>query len=84
MPGFVAKRRLEATATARILAWAGSALAFVERTLRPRKRGVVPIAACGGAIMVLGFIFAVPIFVPLGNPITAAPLACFGLAQLPQ
>jgi hypothetical protein len=84
LPDFVAKRRLEAHATARILSWSEAGLGFVERILRPRKRGVVPKRACGAAIILLGIIFSVPIFVPLGNPATAAPLACFGLALLEE
>ena len=38
----------------------------------------------GAAIILLGLILAVPVFVPFGNPITAAPLALLGLALLEE
>ena len=85
LPRFVASHRLEAATVKRLLAAAATVLAGAERVARSRWR---PLANSprlfGAAIVLLGAILAVPVFVPFGNPLTAAPLALLGLAILEE
>jgi hypothetical protein len=80
LPAFVASRRLEAETVDRLLAAAGRLLTGAERLARPRWRPLGSPRLFGAAIVVLGTILAVPVFVPFGNPLTGAPLALLGLA----
>lgn len=85
LPRFAAERRLEAATVNRMLAAAEKLLGFTERFTRPRWPPVVNSPRLvGAAIVVLGGIMIVPVFVPLGNPLTAAPLALLGLALLEE
>jgi hypothetical protein len=84
-PRFVASRRLEAATVKRLLASAETILGAAESFARPRWRGLARSPRLfGGALVLLGVILAVPVFVPLGNPITGAPLALIGLALLEE
>ena len=38
----------------------------------------------GASMFVLGVVFATPLFVPLGNPLTAASMVALGLAVLEE
>ena len=85
LPRFAAERRLEAATVARLMTLAEKFLGYAERIARPRW----PVVAkshrlIGGAIIVLALIMIIPVFVPFGNPLTAAPLALFGLALLEE
>lgn len=83
MPRFAADRRIEAATANRLLGAAEKALGFMERFTHPRWPAVVESPRLvGAAIVVLGCIMFVPVFVPFGNPLTAAPLALLGLALL--
>ena len=85
LPRFVSGRRLEAGTVDRLLGAAERLLTWVEKFARPRwSASARSPRAYGAAIAVLGLIFAVPVFVPLGNPITAAPLALLGIAMLEE
>ena len=85
LPRFVAERRLEAATVARMLAAAEKLLGFTERFTRPRWAALAKSPRLIGASLVaLGAIMFVPVFVPFGNPLTAAPLALFGLALLEE
>jgi hypothetical protein len=85
LPRFAAERRLEPATVARLLSMAERVLVFAERFARPRWPGLARSPRLiGGAIVALGAIFIVPVFVPLGNPLTAAPLALLGLALLEE
>ncbi|MFI5347411.1 MAG: exopolysaccharide biosynthesis protein [Elusimicrobiota bacterium] len=83
LPRFVAERRLEKETVDRLLNAAERILGAVEKIARPRwSFAARSPRTYGTALVLLGFILAVPIFVPFGNPITAAPLALIGLALL--
>ena len=85
LPRFAAQRRLEAATVNRMLAAAEKLLGFTERFTRPRWPAIAKSPRLvGTAIVVLGGIMTVPVFVPLGNPLTAAPLALLGLALLEE
>jgi hypothetical protein len=85
LPRFVSERRLEAKTVDRMLSAAEKLLGFTERFTRPRWHAVVKSPRLvGAAIVALGFIMIVPVFVPFGNPITAGPLALLGLALLEE
>ena len=85
LPRFVAARRLEAATVARVLAWAEKFLGLVERFTRPRWPAAARMPRTVGAAMaVLGAIFAIPIFVPFGNPLTAAAMLLLGLSLLEE
>lgn len=85
LPRFVAERRLEAATVSRILSAAEKLLGFTERFTRPRWPALAKSPrVVGTAIVALGGIMIVPVFVPFGNPITAAPLALLGLALLEE
>ncbi|MFI5363516.1 MAG: exopolysaccharide biosynthesis protein [Elusimicrobiota bacterium] len=83
LPRFAAVRRLEPATVERLLSAAEKILSFAERFAR--RRG--PPAASsprliGGGVLALSLFMIVPVFVPLGNPVTAVPLALLGLALL--
>lgn len=83
LPRFAAERRIEAATADRMLAAAEKLFGFMERFTRPRWPAVVKSPRLiGSAIVVLGCIMIVPVFVPFGNPLTAGPLALLGLALL--
>jgi hypothetical protein len=85
LPTFAASRRLEAATVKRLLAGAEKILVVAERVARPRwKTLAVSPRLMGAALILLGFIFAMPVFVPFGNPLTGAPLALLGLALLEE
>jgi hypothetical protein len=85
LPRVAAEHRLKAATVDRLLSAAEKFLNVAERFAR--RRG--PEAArsprlIGTAVFVLSLIMIAPVFVPFGNPITAAPLALFGLALLEE
>jgi hypothetical protein len=83
LPRFAADRRLEAATAQRMLAAAEKLFGFMERFTRPRWPAIVNSPRLiGSAIVVLGCIMIIPVFVPFGNPLTAVPLALLGLALL--
>lgn len=83
LPRFAAERRLEAATVNRMLAAAEKVLGYAERFTRPRwPRIANSPRLVGTAIVVLGAIMFIPVFVPFGNPLTAVPLALLGLALL--
>jgi len=85
LPRFVADRRLEAATAQRMLGAAEKLFGFMERFARPRWPSIVKSPRLiGAAIVVLGCIMIVPVFVPFGNPLTAVPLALLGLALLEE
>lgn len=85
LPRFAAERRLEAATVDRMLSAAEKLLGYTERFTRPRWLAVAKSPRLiGTAIVVLGCIMIVPVFVPFGNPLTAAPLALLGLALLEE
>lgn len=85
LPRFVASRRLEAATVERLLSGAERLLARLERFARPRWRPVARSPrALGGAIAMTGLLLSVPLFVPFGNPVSAAPMALLGLALLEE
>ncbi len=68
-----------------MLSAAEKLLEFTERFTKPRWPAVVKSPRLiGAAIVVLSLLMIVPVFVPFGNPITAAPLALLGLALLEE
>ncbi|HEX4048515.1 MAG TPA: exopolysaccharide biosynthesis protein, partial [Elusimicrobiota bacterium] len=85
LPRFASERRLEAATVKRLLGTAEKILVFTERFSRPRWPAIARSPRLvGTAIVLLGCIMIVPVFVPLGNPLTAAPLALLGLALLEE
>lgn len=84
LPGFVARRRLDARVVEKLLALAERLLRFVERLTRPRWRTVIAPRVYGGVIAALGIALAVPVFVPLGSPSIALAIALLGLALLEE
>lgn len=83
LPRFVSGRRLESATVERLLSIAERLMRVVERFARPRWAFAARSPRVYGcAIVVLGLIFATPVFVPFGNPITAAPLVLISLALL--
>jgi hypothetical protein len=85
LPRFVSSRRLEAATVKRLLSAAEKILVVAERVARPRWKGLAASPRLmGAALVLLGLIFAVPVFVPFGNPLTGAPLTLLGLAILEE
>ena len=85
LPRFAAERRLEQATVVRLLSMAERVLVFAERFARPRWLALARSPRLiGGAIIALGAILIIPVFVPLGNPLTAASLALLGLALLEE
>jgi hypothetical protein len=82
LPAFAARRRLEEETVRRLLSGAERALGWIERVARPRRRGAHSPRAAGVAIAACGFLLAVPIFVPFGNPANGAALVLLGLGLL--
>jgi hypothetical protein len=83
LPRFVSERRLEKATVDRLFSAAERLLRAVEKIARPRwSFAARSPRAYGAAIILLGLIFAIPVFVPLGNPLTGVPLALLGLAML--
>ncbi|MDE2141405.1 MAG: exopolysaccharide biosynthesis protein [Elusimicrobia bacterium] len=83
LPRFVMARRLEKATVDRLLAAAERLLGIIERFARPRwDFAARSPRVYGTSIVFLGLLFAIPVFVPFGNPIAAAPLAALGLAML--
>lgn len=83
LPRFVRERRLERATVDRLLGAAERLFGALERVARPRWPAVARSPrAYGAAIVLLGLVFALPVFVPFGNPLSAAPLALIGLAML--
>lgn len=83
LPGFAARRRLEPAVVAKVLGAAEKVLLALERFAKPRWAAAARMhRAIGAAMVVLGLGFAVPIFVPLGNPVSAASMILLGLALL--
>jgi hypothetical protein len=83
LPRFVSGRRLEKATVDRLLSGAEKLLGALEAVARPRwSFAARSPRVYGAAIALLGIIFAIPVFVPFGNPLTAAPLALLGLAML--
>lgn len=85
LPRFAANRRLEAATVERILSGAAKIVLFTERFSRRRWPALANSPRLvGAAVVALGCIFFIPVFVPFGNPLTAAPLALLGLALLEE
>lgn len=85
LPRFVARRRLEAATVDRLLSAAERALARLERIARARgPTAARSPRALGVGMAAIGLLLALPVFVPFGNPVSAAPLALLGLALLEQ
>lgn len=85
LPEFAARRPLDAAMVARLLGFSERALGILERFARPRWAWAARSPrAYGAAVVVLGLIFAVPLFVPLGNPATALPLLFIGAALVEE
>ena len=85
LPRFAAERRLEAATVKRLLSAAETFLGFAERFTRPRWPALARSPRLiGAAIAALSLIMIAPVFVPFGNPLTAAPLALLGLALLEE
>lgn len=85
LPRFAAERRLEAATVNRMLSAAERLLLFTERFTRPRWPALANSPRLiGAAVVALGGIMIVPVFVPFGNPMTAVPLALLGLALLEE
>lgn len=83
LPGFAARRRLEPAVVSKVLGAAEKVLLALERFARPRWSAAARLHRVIGAAMVaLGLGFAVPIFVPFGNPVSAASMILLGLALL--
>ena len=83
LPDFLARRRLEAATVDRMLSKAELLVGKAERFARPRWPWVSRRPRLlGAALALIGLVLAVPVFVPLGNPISAAPLALIGLALI--
>jgi hypothetical protein len=85
LPRFAAERRLEEKTVLRLLTMAERVLMFAERFARPRWPALARSPRLiGGAIIALGAILIVPVFVPFGNPLTAVSLALLGLTLLEE
>ncbi|MBI3564556.1 MAG: exopolysaccharide biosynthesis protein [Elusimicrobia bacterium] len=85
LPGFAARRRLDPAHVAKALGAAERILTALERYAKPRWRGAARLPrAIGAAIVVLGSGFALPVFVPLGNPVSAVAMVLLGLALLEE
>jgi hypothetical protein len=85
LPRFAAEHRLKTATVERLLSMAEKLLVFAERFARPRWPAFARSPRLIGAgILTLALIMVVPVFVPFGNPMTAAPLALFGLALLEE
>jgi hypothetical protein len=85
LPRFAAERRLEEATVARLLSLAEKFLGYAERIARPRWPALANSPKLiGAAIIALASVMIVPVFVPFGNPLTAAPLALLGLALLEE
>ena len=85
LPRFAAEHRLKPATVDRLLSAAEKFLGFAERFARPRWRALARSPRLiGAAIIALALIMIVPVFVPFGNPLTAAPLALLGLALLEE
>jgi hypothetical protein len=85
LPRFAAERRLEETTVKRLLTTAERFLTVTERLTRRRwpALGRSP-RLIGASVFALSLIMILPVFVPFGNPLTAAPLALLGLALLEE
>lgn len=82
LPRFVCARRLEGPAVERLLAASERLLRGFERVARPRGPALaLSPRALGVAVILLGLMFAVPVFVPLGSPLCAASLALIGIGM---
>ena len=85
LPRFAAERRLEAETVNRLLSAAARLLESAERFARPRWPALARSPRLvGTAVLALASIMIVPVFVPLGNPLTALPLALLGLALIEE
>jgi hypothetical protein len=85
LPRFAAERRLEEATVARLLSLAEKFLGYAEHIARPRWPALAKSPRLiGAAIIALSLVMIVPVFVPFGNPLTAAPLALLGLALLEE
>ena len=85
LPRFAAERRLEAATVSRMLSAAEKILGFTERFSRRRWAAAANSPRLiGAALVALGGIMFVPVFVPFGNPLTALPLALLGLSLLEE
>ena len=76
---------MKAASIDRLLSTADKILVFAESFAR--RRGPAATRSprlIGAAVVVLSLILISPVFVPLGNPLTAAPLALLGLALLEE
>lgn len=83
LPRFIAAHRLEKTSVDRLFNAAEKVAGWVERLAHPRW----PLVArsprlLGCAVAAIGLLFAVPIFVPFGNPASATALILLGLGLL--
>jgi hypothetical protein len=85
LPSFVAERRLEEATVKRLLTGAEKVLAVAERFTRRRwpALGRSP-RLIGAGVFVLSLLMILPVFVPFGNPMTAAPLVLLSLALLEE
>lgn len=84
LPGFVARRPLEARVVERVLGAAEKVLGVLERWTRRRWGAAHSPRLLGLGLVLTGAMFAVPVFVPLGNPVTAAATILLGLALLEE
>lgn len=85
LPRFVSSRSLDAESVRKVLAAAERLLVFLERFTRPRWQPVARSPRLiGTAVAVTGFFFALPLYFPFGNLISAAGLVLMGLGLLEE
>ncbi len=85
LPRFVADRRLEARTVEKALAVTEKILNRLERFARPRWAFLAhQTGLLATAIVVLGIGFAIPFYVPLGNPVSAIATILLSLGLLEE
>jgi len=85
LPRFVSARSLDAESVRKVLGAAERLLVLLERFARPRWRPVARSPRLiGAAIAVTGAVFALPLYFPFGNLLSAAGLVLLGLALLEE
>lgn len=85
LPRFVSARSLDAESVRKVLAAAERLLVFLESFARPRWRPVTRSPRLiGAAVAVTGCVFALPLYFPFGNLISAAGLVLMGLGLIEE
>lgn len=85
LPRFVSARSLEPETVRKILGAAERLLVVLERFARPRWQAVARSPRLiGAAVTVTGFFFALPLYFPFGNLLSAAGLVLMGLGLLEE